>query len=228
MARRPPSDSTETARKPTPEETRNALLDAGLELFAQHGIETPSLDAICERAGYTRGAFYVHFIDREEMLIALVDRLADDFMRTYLPTGTEPDHFVRAIQAYVEGAKQGISMLGHEGKLKLYQLHEAGKYSRAVRERIITLVNTVTEHLAVAATRARDAGFLRADVDPMKAARVFVMIALGAQTAIEAGIGVPFDDLVETMLITFSPVMTPIEKENAPASTKPKRSPRKK
>ena len=64
--------SSARRRALTKRETRAALLDAGLAEFAAHGLDTPSLDAICARAGFTRGAFYVHFKDREDFVVAII------------------------------------------------------------------------------------------------------------------------------------------------------------
>jgi AcrR family transcriptional regulator len=44
--------------------SREALVRAAEDLFIAHGFDEPSLSAICERAGYTRGVFYVHFKTR--------------------------------------------------------------------------------------------------------------------------------------------------------------------
>ena len=63
------------ARELTKQETREALLRAGMELFAEQGLDVPSLDALCARAGFTRGAFYVHFADREEFIVAVMERI---------------------------------------------------------------------------------------------------------------------------------------------------------
>ena len=60
------------SREVSKQETRQALLEAGLAEIIEHGWETPSLDAICARAGYTRGAFYVHFQDRDEFETAVL------------------------------------------------------------------------------------------------------------------------------------------------------------
>ena len=52
------------------QETREALIQAGMDAFSEEGVDLPSLDAICARAGFTRGAFYVHFKDREDFFAA--------------------------------------------------------------------------------------------------------------------------------------------------------------
>ncbi len=67
-----------TSKKPvsrdeTKQRTRDALIQAGLELFTEQGLDVPSLDAICDRAGFTRGAFYVHFADRLQIRHGLIE-----------------------------------------------------------------------------------------------------------------------------------------------------------
>lgn len=59
-------------------ETRQRLLDAAAELFAQRGIEASSVDAIAERAERTSGAIYDHFEGKEGLLFALLESWVDD------------------------------------------------------------------------------------------------------------------------------------------------------
>ncbi|MEV7282546.1 TetR/AcrR family transcriptional regulator [Streptomyces sp. NPDC093111] len=59
-----------TGRRPR---TRAALLEAALETFAEHGFHAASIEQICERAGYTRGAYYSNFASKEELFLALFD-----------------------------------------------------------------------------------------------------------------------------------------------------------
>jgi len=55
--------------------TREALLDAAASVFARRGFHGASLDEIAETAGYTRGAIYKHFADKEELLHEVCVRL---------------------------------------------------------------------------------------------------------------------------------------------------------
>lgn len=59
-------------------ETRQRLLDAAAELFAERGVEGSSVDAIAERAERTSGAIYDHFGGKEAILFALLEGWADD------------------------------------------------------------------------------------------------------------------------------------------------------
>jgi len=58
--------------------TRQRLLDAAAELFAQRGIDGSSVDAIAERAERTSGAIYDHFGGKEGLLFALLEGWVDD------------------------------------------------------------------------------------------------------------------------------------------------------
>src|SRR4051794_41939512 len=59
-------------------ETRERLLAAAAELFAERGIEGSSVDAIAERAERTSGAIYDHFGGKEGLLFALLEGWVDD------------------------------------------------------------------------------------------------------------------------------------------------------
>ena len=72
---------TETSeREPTQrrERTRQRLMDAAAIVFAESGLDGASVEEICERAGYTRGAFYSNFETKDELFVALAGRVARD------------------------------------------------------------------------------------------------------------------------------------------------------
>ncbi|MBV8959153.1 MAG: TetR/AcrR family transcriptional regulator [Actinobacteria bacterium] len=54
--------------------TRDALIDAAAHVFTQRGFHAASLDEIAETAGFTRGAIYKNFADKEELFFAVFDR----------------------------------------------------------------------------------------------------------------------------------------------------------
>lgn len=57
------------------EATRRKLLDAAAEVFAEEGLDAASVEAICERAGFTRGAFYSNFETKDELFLELSGRV---------------------------------------------------------------------------------------------------------------------------------------------------------
>jgi AcrR family transcriptional regulator len=55
-------------------ETVERLLDAALETFAEIGFAAASVEDICSRGGFTRGAFYSSFRTKDELFAALFAR----------------------------------------------------------------------------------------------------------------------------------------------------------
>ena len=69
----PPSPEPTSRRR---EATRQKLLDAAAQVFAEEGLDAASVEAICERAGFTRGAFYSNFETKDELFLELAGRVA--------------------------------------------------------------------------------------------------------------------------------------------------------
>jgi AcrR family transcriptional regulator len=57
-------------------ETRALLVGAGLQLFAEQGFETVTLDQVALAAGFTKGAIYRHFPSKGAFLLALFEQYA--------------------------------------------------------------------------------------------------------------------------------------------------------
>lgn len=53
--------------------TRERILDAARRLFTRSGYEQVTIDDVMARAGLTRGGFYNHFRDKDELFCAAVD-----------------------------------------------------------------------------------------------------------------------------------------------------------
>src|SRR5436309_12707314 len=57
-------------------ETRVLLLEAGLRVLAERGVELGSLDDIADAAGFTKGAVYRQFPSKSAFLLALFEQYA--------------------------------------------------------------------------------------------------------------------------------------------------------
>ena len=82
--------------------TRLALLEAGLAEIVERGLDAPSLDAICARAGYTRGAFYVHFENREDFIVQLMEWVSLRFLDTIVTADSPQDSLPEAIGRFLD------------------------------------------------------------------------------------------------------------------------------
>lgn len=57
--------------------TRTRLLDAAEELFAERGIAATPIEDIAARAGFSRGAFYSNFEDKDALVMAILRRTTE-------------------------------------------------------------------------------------------------------------------------------------------------------
>ena len=106
------------SRDAAKQETREALLQAAMELFRSEGLDA-SLDAVCARAGYTRGAFYVHFRDREELISAVIERVGFTLIDTLLGTENNDEDFLVLVQRFLHTVAAGHYPISREGGLRL-------------------------------------------------------------------------------------------------------------
>ena len=56
------------------QQTRQNLLEAARILFTQLGYEATSIRGICDKAGYSQGAFYSNFNNKGEVLLELLEQ----------------------------------------------------------------------------------------------------------------------------------------------------------
>jgi len=190
---------TASVRDRTKAETREALIDAAAAAFGARGLDAPSLDAICARAGFTRGAFYVHFRDREDLVAAVMQRALGGFLDAIIATGEEAHDLERTVRRF-EGAVAGIAQPGGArsrgvspvpGGVAFHRILDACERSVAIRKRFVALLSEAAERVAKTAAAGQIAATVRRDVSADGLGALLVTLALGFVASVE--VGVPFD-----------------------------------
>ena len=80
-------------------DTKERIMEAALELFAQNGYLGTSMSDIAGRLGITKAALYKHYAGKQEILDRIVERMNEmDYARAeeYEMPETEPDGFAEA------------------------------------------------------------------------------------------------------------------------------------
>lgn len=194
-ARRRPRSRDEAKR-----ETRDALIRAGMALFGEEGLDGPSLDAICARAGRTRGAFYVHFRDRDDFLQAVMEHVGVAFLDTVLAPGRGGVGLEATVRRFLESVATGAYPLTRPGGVRPHQLLDACARSPAIRDRYVALVMDSVGRVREVVKAGQGTGALRADVDPEQVAGVLLAAVIGAQTMLELRVPMDFARAAETVL----------------------------
>jgi AcrR family transcriptional regulator len=60
--------------------TRQRLMASAVAVFAERGVIGSSVEELCEAAGFTRGAFYSNFADKDELVLAMIEQgIAEEY-----------------------------------------------------------------------------------------------------------------------------------------------------
>jgi AcrR family transcriptional regulator len=152
------------ARKVDADTRRQAILDAALSVFAEHGFEAARLDEMAARAGVAKGTLYLYFQDKEALFEELIRGAAAPIIDTLSKVAANP-----AIPpAMVLEAFFGMfekEVLGTRRKLLLRLIIAEGPrfpaiaefYYREVVSRGIQLMRGVAERAAASGEFASEA-----------------------------------------------------------------------
>jgi AcrR family transcriptional regulator len=89
------------------QQTRERLLAAAAQMFAERGYSDTSVDAVAEKAGYSKGAVYSNFADKEDLLFALVEKHCDEMLAAianlFGGPGSLEERLRRIADLFIEG-----------------------------------------------------------------------------------------------------------------------------
>lgn len=182
----PPAD---TQRAASARETRRKLLAAATSLFAEQGLTKPSLDAICERAGYTRGAFYVHFKTRDDLIVAVMESVMGGFIEGIIAAGEAGADLAMIVRTFTHAVQLGSFPI--PGGVRVHHVLEACARSERLRLKYLELLAQARTRVADTVARGQATGAIRADVPPDFVAQLLLVAVMGVEVAEE--LRVPHD-----------------------------------
>jgi AcrR family transcriptional regulator len=201
--------------------TRELLLDAAEEVFAAKGFDGAALDEIADVAGYTRGAIYKHFTNKEDLFLAVNTRFNERFLRGFLDLidpATPPDDIDLATiaQRWHDLQKRGARniALGMEFTLYLLRNPEARERAAEQRRAMADMIGTfMEEQIAQLGLTTR--------VPPRTLARIALAASDGLELA--SHLDGNDDDLYEPFLELLLSSWEPVPKPKPTPKPKPKR-----
>jgi TetR/AcrR family acrAB operon transcriptional repressor len=156
--------------------TRQALLDAALKVFSQKGYAAARLEDVAEQAGVTRGAVYWHFKNKADLYNTLVSETLGGIQRVVDRAVGKGGTFLaiqRRVMVYV------ITLLEEDATYRAVQelmILKTG-YEPELAEGLIKkreAMRQIEEEIAGYFRIGIQAGELRADLDPLIAARAML------------------------------------------------------
>jgi TetR/AcrR family transcriptional regulator, acrAB operon repressor len=150
------------------QETRNAVLDAAVRVFAVKGVANTSLVDIAAEAGVTRGAIYWHFANKADLLNTLWDQV----LLLYTPltqaseSRDEPDPLGKMKALYLSFFTGLVEDPRQQQLFRiLFDDSDRSRDTEAVRLRHVTKRQERFLGIQVALRNARDRGQLPPDFD---------------------------------------------------------------
>ena len=93
-----------TRTRLSPEQRRTQLLDLGVQLLSDVGLEDLSTDVLAEQAGISRGLLYHYFSNMRDFHLAVLRRMSDKVIEITAPTGhgSPLEQMQSSLEAYVD------------------------------------------------------------------------------------------------------------------------------
>jgi AcrR family transcriptional regulator len=132
---------------------RDALLESARLLYVEHGTDVP-LEDIAQHAGVGRATVYRHFPRRDDLLLALLHRLVDEFEALAATVPAGPDGFMKLFRAAVRIQVENLPLVQ-----LMPQRDRLPEEVDALRDRLHALYR---QPLAT----AQEAGVVNADLTP--------------------------------------------------------------
>ncbi len=172
--------------------TRKALLEAGLMETIDRGGDLPSIDAIVARAGYTRGAFYFYFEDRDQFVAEMLDWVLNDILQAlFLTTTADAVDLGEVVERFNATVAAGDwpDVHGNIRAAYLAVLREL-RPETGLRARHSELMRGIIDHLEGLIRMGQNDGTLRDDVDARDVAGLLILSAIGSIMWSDTGIAV--------------------------------------
>ena len=150
-----PAKAVAGARKTDAGARREAILDAALTVFAEHGYEAARLDEVARRAGVAKGTLYLYFKDKEALFESLIRSAIDPIYERLQAVTAVPDLPLAQVLDVLFSVFQ-TEVLGTRRKLLLRLIVAEGPRFPAIAEfhyrnvvaRILPLVRKVAKRAA--------------------------------------------------------------------------------
>src|SRR5438132_1554545 len=100
-----PSRPHRLTRDESRQRTREKLRDAAMQEFAWQGVAGTSAERIAEIAGFTRGAFYANYANKQDLLLDLLGARMEAEQASWIALANAPANLEATLQLLDERAR---------------------------------------------------------------------------------------------------------------------------
>ncbi|MCJ8014732.1 TetR/AcrR family transcriptional regulator [Paenibacillus sp. KQZ6P-2] len=169
----------------TGEETKMKIIDSAFQLLAEKGYDAMSIDDIMKGAGKTKGSFYVHFKNKEDLLYEVIQmRLDRDLDHIVEETFKELSNETCNVQLILKQLMHQVH-LGSGGvdrelwTAAHYQMVVLSRKNQIVREWMSKQYHAWSDFITKIITRGQDLGQIRTDIDILVMVNMLISLLEG-------------------------------------------------
>lgn len=157
------------------EETYERLIQVGMSILCERGYSSTTIDDITKAAGYTKGAFYVHFKNKEDFFFHLLDQRST--LRKAWPAAKRESEDMGFEQTLRATVKQRIEVLqeylsyGAGWALVYIEYFLLFKENEQVQERYSEMLKQWLTEIEGFVESLKDRGWVAPEIDTAVAAR---------------------------------------------------------
>jgi len=184
--------ASQAAPEAPPASTRERILAAAADVFAERGYEGAAVSDIARRAGFTTGAIYGRFRDKAELLLEVVQGVLESQQEAAVLAASAGDsdvssRFAELVGEFVDANREASRALVLEAHVAARRDETVGALLRTFQsERLAALRDLVAD--------AQKRGEVAEGLDPTTVATLFLAIPLGIVLLDAAGVEVPGAD----------------------------------
>ena len=158
--------------------TRRELIRMGANLIALHGYHHTSTAEILEAASISKGAFYYHFVSKEDFALAILNQIQADYHEQLIePIERQTPPAERLMTVLEKIVQLNLSGKWPNCRLLARLSQEVGRAENDLARKVSETVEFLVSFLARCLQAAVEAGSVRTDLEPQATAR-FILAAL--------------------------------------------------
>ena len=177
-------------RVETQAETRAQLVKTARRLFFDDGYRPTSLEKVADAAGYSKGAVYSNFRNKDELCAAVLDEIRADRFAEVIGLLSQPDRF-EALRGWAE------RVIGDPGWTPLeaeFALH--ARSNEQLRSELAGRLGNIVDMLAAGVETAED---LEVKMPSREAATVMLALGVGLGLMRSIDPSIPVKGLIDTL-----------------------------
>lgn len=195
--------------EPIGDPTRDRLLTAAAEVFAEKGYDRAGVQEIARRAGFTTGAIYGRFRGKADLLLAAVEAQSqdefDELFAEYKSKASEG----RATDVLAAVGSHLVTDEFDNGKALLLEAFVAARREPELAEMLRQIMEDQEQDLSLLIDAAKSSGGLDEQLDSFSVVRFCHALALGFLLFGALGLDrpdpVPWEQLIDRLIAAVGP-----------------------